>query len=122
MGRRRRDILATGAALATLGVAGCNGLSGGDDTETDAGTTTDGTDGDGATSDTADDTTSTADGADDSPTERSGEGGATAGTETDSGGGDSELSLPTGDVGLTEIVIGGSVAVIGVILVLLQRW
>jgi len=93
-----------------------------EDTSDGTETTTDGTDGDGATSDTADDTTSTADGADDSPTERSGEGGATAGTETDSGGGDSELSLPTGDVGLTEIVIGGSVAVIGVILVLLQRW
>jgi len=41
MGHYRRDVLATGAALATLGVAGCNGLSGGDETETDAGAGTD---------------------------------------------------------------------------------
>jgi len=32
------------------------------------------------------------------------------------------FSLPDPDVGLTEIAIGGGVAVIGVILVLLQRW
>jgi len=47
-------------------------------------------------------------------------------TETDAGDGDGgggfDVSLPEPDVGLTEIAIGGSVAVIGVLLVLLQRW
>ena len=43
-------------------------------------------------------------------------------TKTDSETGGLGISLSTDDVGLTEIAIGGSVAVIGVILVLLQRW
>lgn len=40
--------------------------------------------------------------------------------ETDTS--DSGLSLPDPDVGLSEIAIGGGIAVIGVLLVLLQRW
>jgi len=46
-------------------------------------------------------------------------------TETDAGEGDGggfDVSIPEPDVGLTEIATGGSVAVIGVLLVLLRRW
>ena len=44
-------------------------------------------------------------------------------TETDQSGGGFELPLPaSGSMGLAEIGIGASVAVIGVILVLLRRW
>ncbi|ELZ26937.1 blue copper domain protein [Halosimplex carlsbadense 2-9-1] len=42
MQQRRRDVLATGAALATLGLAGCDGLSGGDETDAPAETESDG--------------------------------------------------------------------------------
>lgn len=50
-----------------------------------------------------------------------------SGTETptdapDGDGGGFDVSLPDPDVGLTEMAIGGSVAVVGVLLVLLQRW
>ncbi|QLH84493.1 DUF5059 domain-containing protein [Halosimplex pelagicum] len=48
MGNRRRDVLATGAALATLGLAGCNGNS--DSDETGASTGTASGDGDGSAS------------------------------------------------------------------------
>jgi hypothetical protein len=62
-------------------------------------------------------TTEPSDGATDQPSESD--------TETDAGDGDGggfDVSIPEPDVGLTEIAIGGGVAVIGVLLVLLQRW
>ena len=84
----------------------------------------------GATNATPDD--STAERTDDSAgTDTSASDGSEAeqpsGTETptdapDGDGGGFDVSLPDPDVGLTEIAIGGSVAVIGVLLVLLQRW
>jgi|GEM_PF-1970977 len=94
-------------------------------------TTTDTTDGDGtateapsgdgsSTASEAGDGSPTGQAGDGSPTGQAGDGETTAGT--DSGSGDSGISLSADDVGLTEIAIGGSVAVIGVILVLLQRW
>lgn len=83
------------------------------DDQSDGTETTDSADGDGAATDSQD-----GDGA--STTERTGDGETT--TSTDTGSGDSGISLSADDVGLTEIAIGGSVAVIGVILVLLQRW
>ena len=46
MQQRRRDVLATGAALATVGLAGCNGLS--DDDDPDAATETESGDGSSA--------------------------------------------------------------------------
>ena len=61
------------------------------------------------------------------PASDDGEAEEPSGTDTptdapDGDGGGFDFSLPDADVGLTEIAIGGSVAVIGVLLVLLQRW
>ena len=93
-------------------------------TETDAaGEPQTSTEADSGSSATATNTAQRGDGT----TERS---GATDTATQSSGGGDDagdgsigdDFSLPNPDVGLTEIAIGGGVAVIGVILVLLQRW
>lgn len=90
-----------------------------EETQTDADTQAGGTETDDAGATATDD----ANGETDASGEDGGESEATEETQpSDDGSEGPGFSLPSANVGLTEIAIGGGVAVIGVILVLLQRW